>query len=77
MRFILLGWFVRWEASSRTAVVLYDVVKKICSKWHAVFLRSSIEHFLQDFIKVQMVPPNSSSDTATAKKNSRFILCER
>ena len=45
--FVLLGLFVRWEASSRTATVLWSVTSRILSKQHIAFLGSSHLAFSQ------------------------------
>ena len=37
---ILLGWFVRWEASVHTTAILLDVASRICSKQNIEFLYS-------------------------------------
>ena len=39
--FVLLWWFVRWEVSGCTVVVLKSVASKNCSKQHVAFLCSS------------------------------------
>ena len=45
--FILLGWFLRWEVSGRTAAVLWDATSKICSRQHVASLYSSHLAFSQ------------------------------
>ena len=39
--FVLLEWFVRWEAGGHIAVFLWYAASKICSRHHAIFLQSS------------------------------------
>ena len=46
--FILLGWFVRWKVSGRTAAVLWSSASRICSKQHTASLCSS--HFFFFFL---------------------------
>ena len=42
---ILFGWFIRWEVSGCTAVVLRGVTSRICSTQHAASLYSSHQAF--------------------------------
>ena len=71
--FILLWWFVRWEAGGRTGAVLQGLASRICSKQHvailcifhvAFFCVSSVSMWCIHFV------------TATAWKKSSFILLE-
>ena len=52
--FILLGWFVRWEASGHTAAVLYNANYRICSKQHVAVLCKSNLAFSQSILLKSM-----------------------
>ena len=45
--FVLLGWFIRWEVSGCTSVVLWCTASMICSKQYVVFLCNSHLAFSQ------------------------------
>ena len=71
--FVLLEWFVRWEAGNLTAVVLLGAANRISSRQHTAFLCS---FFFMHFVSVHMVHPYSSMDTPTAWKKSCFIFSD-
>ena len=50
---------------------------KICSEQHIASLCSSCLAFSKHFVKVRVVKWYSSTNTATTRKNSHFILSER
>ena len=72
--FILLWWFVRWEASVYTATVLCILLPGFFQNG---MQHPHIVHLSKHFDKVQVVQLYNSTDTATALKNSWFILSER
>ena len=75
---VILGGFVRWKVAGRTAVVLYGATSRICLKQQVAFLCCShIVFFSIHFVRIQLVHPYSSIDTATAWKKSYFILSGR
>ena len=52
---ILLGCFMRWEASGSTATVLWDATARICSKQHATSLNGPHLAFSPGNLLVQVV----------------------
>ena len=51
---ILLRWFVRWEVSSRTAVVWSGAVSRICSKHQAASLCSDVYIYIYIYIYIYL-----------------------
>ena len=74
--FVCLGWFVRWLISGRIAVVLWRAVSVIFSTVRGILMKY-LSSFFRFFVRIYVVHPYSSADTATAWNNSRFILSSR
>ena len=68
--FVLLVRFVRWEVGDCSDVSSWSTGPRIYSKQHVILLLSS---HLAFYLRVQLVHPYCSPDTATAWKKSRFI----
>ena len=74
---LIQRWFVRWEVSSRTTVVLYSVSSKIFFKTvHSYHEFYPSIFFFKPFAQVQVVQLYSSLDTIIAWKKSDIILSE-
>ena len=67
--------FSSWEASSRTAGVLWGVAARTCSILLSTFLCNC--RLASSSVSVQVVHPYSSIDTTAAWKKLRFILSVR
>ena len=73
--FYLDSSIVRIEVSGCTAVVLWGVASRICSKQHVTFFYSSCRPFSPCcFVSVHAVHPYSNIDTTTVWKKSRFFF---
>ena len=72
---VLLGLFLRWEVRGRTATILMVAASSISSKQLAVFLSPSF--FSKRFVRVRMLQPCNSIDTAPSWKYSCFYSPER
>ena len=75
--FILHKWFMNWELSDCTTVVLWVAASRICWNQYAASLCSPQHFFSKHFIKVHMVLPYNHTVMAIAEKNSHLILSKR
>ena len=64
---------MRWEVSGSTTAVLWSFTSRTCSKQHTAPLCCSHLAFCTNVSLDQVVHPYSSTDMATAWKNSHFI----
>ena len=77
-RLARLTWMICvMGGSGRTAALLWGAISKISSKQYAASTCSSHWTFSRYFVQAQVVQPYSSTDTATAWKNSCFISSDR
>ena len=75
--FVLLEWFLRWEARGCIAAISWSAACTICSQKHEAFLYSIYLPFSQCVSLESVVHTYISTNTARTTKKSFFVLSKR